>query len=112
MSEDLEQTLRLLKLEYLSQLPGRRLEFGRLLEQMVGGDDKVELLRRQLHQVAGSGGSYGFASLSRAAREAERLMDETDDWDSSALAQLQVAMTQLEQEIEKAMSQRDGPPEA
>jgi len=112
MSEDLEQTLRLLRSDYLAQLPARRQELNRILQQLAGGEDQAGLLKRQLHQLAGSGGSYGFGGLSRAARETERLVNETDDWSRPALARLQAAMTELEREMENAMSQQEGPPEA
>lgn len=83
LQPDVFETLRT---GYRSRLRDKLSAFRRYEHALVRGDNQAEGSIRDLaHQVAGSGGSYGFLHLSVVAREAERAS--TDDL-SAALATL------------------------
>ena len=70
---ELERQLESLRKSYAERLPGRAAalaesaaELARHWDSAVAGD-----LQRQLHNLAGSGASYGFPDVSHAARAAE-----------------------------------------
>lgn len=80
MSDPLADVLRGLKREYLRESGARVAELEELLAQVAaGGTEALDKLRRALHRLAGSGGSYGFAEVSRHSKSGEeiakRLMD-------------------------------------
>lgn len=80
MSDPLAEALRGLKREYLRDSVARVAELEELLAQVgQGSGDALDRLRRALHRLAGSGGSYGFADVSRHGRAGEetarRLID-------------------------------------
>lgn len=62
-----------LRMEYLAE-SGERLAALRadIAELRSGADGAAAAMRRRLHQLAGSGGSYGFPAISAIAREAEQ----------------------------------------
>lgn len=70
---DVDQAFHALKLEYLASMPERLEELRSDVREFRAGNTNSEAsLKVRLHRLAGSGGSYGFAQLSRLAREAER----------------------------------------
>lgn len=74
MSDPLAEALKGLRREYLAEAPARVAELRSLLGPVLAGD-RVALdgLRRALHKLAGSGGSYGFAGVSAASRAGEQV---------------------------------------
>lgn len=62
-----------LQLEYLASVPSRleelRSDIAGFRARTPGSEASLKV---RLHQLAGSGGSYGFVDLSSIAREAER----------------------------------------
>src|SRR5207249_3328333 len=64
-----EPEMRPLIADFVAQLP----EQVEQLEQALRGGDR-EGLRRQLHQLKGSGGGYGFMPVTDAAARAERAL--------------------------------------
>lgn len=79
-----------LRREYLDEMPAR---FAALEAAAAAGDDGA--LRTMLHQLAGSGGSHGFPSISSAARQLERALVEGAPADrrDAGLAALRQAVT-------------------
>ena len=76
----LAETIRLLRVEYLGDAPERVAELWAFHERAENGDSgALDELRRALHKLAGSGGSYGFPELSAKSRagehEAQRLLE-------------------------------------
>ena len=73
MTDPIDPALLELQREYLGSMPGRLEELRTDIKAMSQGSaDATGSLRTRLHQLAGSGGSFGFAALSAIAREAER----------------------------------------
>jgi HPt (histidine-containing phosphotransfer) domain-containing protein len=56
-----------------------------------------EEARRAAHKLSGSAGTYGFPSLSNAAREIEETLDRGDRIDASILRRLHEARTEAQQ---------------
>jgi chemotaxis protein histidine kinase CheA len=74
MSDPLAEALKGLRREYLAEAPARVAELRALLEPVLAGDrTALDGLRRGLHKLAGSGGSYGFAEVSAASRAGEQV---------------------------------------
>lgn len=70
----LAQQLRALRREYLADSTQRVDELRRLLARLSSGERAaLPDLRQAFHRLAGSGGSYGFPSVSARSREGERL---------------------------------------
>ena len=70
----LAQQLRALRREYLADSTQRVDELRRLYVRLAAGDRAaLPELRQGFHRLAGSGGSYGFPSVSTRSREGERL---------------------------------------
>ena len=89
----LEQALRQLRRDYLAAGPARVAELWSALTGVQNGDaDALERLRLLAHRLAGSGGGYGFPSISQAGRHADQLSREllarASPPDPSALTQL------------------------
>ena len=73
MSDPTERAFQELQREYLSSMPVRLDELrSEIAEFRAGHSNTADSLKTRLHQLAGSGGSYGFLELSSLAREAER----------------------------------------
>jgi diguanylate cyclase (GGDEF)-like protein len=73
MSEPLDEAFLELQREYLSELPARLEELRAEVEGFrAGAEESATALRTRFHQLAGSGGSYGFPEVSAIAREMER----------------------------------------
>lgn len=74
MSDPIQEVLRKLRQDYLRDAPARVTEVRTLLESVRAGDAvALDGLRRALHKLAGSGGSYGFDAVSAASRTGERI---------------------------------------
>ena len=76
----LKSALKALRIEYLNEAPRHVAELRALLERAERGErGALDELRRALHKLAGSGGSYGFPDVSARGRagehEAQRLLD-------------------------------------
>jgi len=70
----LAQQLRALRREYLVDSTQRVDELRRLHARLAAGERAaLPELRQAFHRLAGSGGSYGFPSVSTRSREGERL---------------------------------------
>ena len=65
--------------EYIQRLPGEVAK----LEQLMSDYD-LQLLRRVVHQLKGSGGTYGFDLITDVAAKVETTMDATEDLASIA----------------------------
>lgn len=74
MTDPLAEALRALRREYLGDSVARVAELRRLLAPTEQGDRAaLDGLRRALHKLAGSGGSYGFELVSQASRAGEQI---------------------------------------
>jgi HPt (histidine-containing phosphotransfer) domain-containing protein len=72
VSDPVDRALQELRREYLATLPARLDELrSDVAGFRAGMPTAADSLRTKLHRLAGSGGSYGFSELSKAAREAE-----------------------------------------
>jgi len=71
--------LRALQLDYVARLPARTAEIAARFDALLDkwNSDEATELRRLVHNLAGSGASYGFPALSTEARLVERALDET-----------------------------------
>lgn len=73
MTDRPDDSLIQLQREYLAGLPVRLSEIRTGIERFRRGvEGAARALHAQFHQLAGSGGSYGFPEISAIAREAER----------------------------------------
>lgn len=73
MTDRLDSALLELQRDYLSSLPARLEELRKDVDALrQGAPEAASSLRTRLHQLAGSGGSYGFSDLSAIARDGER----------------------------------------
>lgn len=71
----LAEQLAKLRADYLARLPGELATLQALAAGFHGGErdrDSLELLHQHLHKLAGSGGTFGLAPLSAAARALEQ----------------------------------------
>lgn len=74
MTDPLAEVMRGLRRDYLKGAPQRLDEISALLRSLENGDAaSLDQLRRALHKLAGSGGSYGFDEISKTARAGEHL---------------------------------------
>ncbi len=72
MSDPIDSAFLELQREYLSTLPARLNELrSDVAEFRDGHRNAADSLKKRLHRLAGSGGSYGFLEVSSIAREAE-----------------------------------------
>lgn len=72
MTDPLAEMMKKLGRDYLRDSPERVVELRAALGAVERGEpEAMDTLRRQLHKLAGSGGSYGFDDVSSAAREGE-----------------------------------------
>lgn len=68
-----DELFRQLRAEYLAESDERLAALrADIAELRSGVDGTAAAMRRRLHQLAGSGGSYGFPAISAIAREAEQ----------------------------------------
>lgn len=76
--EDFRQGLAAIAAEYRKHLPAKLDEVEALARRAARGEDAADVLRevrRILHGLAGSGATFGLPAVSRAAAEAEALVD-------------------------------------
>lgn len=89
MTEDMGEFFQELRREYLAEAPARLGELRKDLAAVRSGEpDAVSSLKGRFHRLAGSGGSYGFPSISDAGREAEQWMTEHPEPDDAGFALL------------------------
>lgn len=89
MTEDMGEFFQELRREYLAEAPARLGELRKDLAAVRSGEpDAVSSLKGRFHRLAGSGGSYGFPSISTAAREAEQWLSEHAEPDDAGFALL------------------------
>lgn len=75
----LAQQLAALRREYLADSTQRVEELRRLFTRLSAGErGALAELRQAFHRLAGSGGSYGFPTVSTRSREGERLSRHLD----------------------------------
>jgi hypothetical protein len=68
----LERALRELRAEYLAEATQRAAELWSALARVQNGDaGGLDALRMRVHRLAGSGGGYGFAEITRTAQDAD-----------------------------------------
>jgi chemotaxis protein histidine kinase CheA len=73
LSDELAAVLRQLRQQYLDESPHRLAELEAQLALVAGGDSSALVgLADILHRLAGSGGSYGLADVTTAARAGEK----------------------------------------
>ena len=72
MTDELDEALGQLRREYLLEAPGRLAELRKDLAAFRSGEsDAAESLTRRFHRLSGSGGSYGFPSISEISKQTE-----------------------------------------
>lgn len=72
MTDPLDELMKKLGRDYLRESPERVAELRAALAAVERGEAvAMDTLRRQLHKLAGSGGSYGFDDVSTSARAGE-----------------------------------------
>jgi HPt (histidine-containing phosphotransfer) domain-containing protein len=64
-------------IEYIEELPGEILKIQDLLNR-----NELQLLRRVVHQLRGTGGGYGFDPITEAAGNVEDAINATDNMES------------------------------
>ena len=70
--DPLDAAMRALRAEYLYEAPERVRELSAALGRLRAGDiAALHDLERRFHQLAGSGGSYGFPAITERSRRAE-----------------------------------------
>ena len=93
---DLDEGFRELQAEYLAEVPKRLAELREDFVAIGAGDTKApDSLARKFHQLAGSGGSYGFPEISAVAREAEQFIRGNPPWNADNLGYLDGAIERL-----------------
>lgn len=86
MDEVLQEEFLRLRREYVEEAPSRLDQLRTALAAIRAGDpDAPTALKSQLHQLAGSGGSYGFPAISDASRHAEEWLAEHPEPDAAGL---------------------------
>ena len=116
MSDPLAEVMRTLRREYLQGAPQRVAELRSLLER-VGAQDAGALdeLRRAVHKLAGSGGSYGFEVVSTTSRAAEHLAKAILDRGAGAIEAADIraltdAVEAIVHALDSARAEGEGPP--
>ncbi|TFG54180.1 MAG: diguanylate cyclase [Gemmatimonadales bacterium] len=93
---DLDEGFQELQAEYLAEVPNRLAELRKDFVAIGAGDTKApDSLARKFHQLAGSGGSYGFPEISAVAREAEQFIRGNPTWNAENLEYLDGAIERL-----------------
>lgn len=97
-----DELFRQLRVEYLAECDERlaalRVDIAELRH---GADGAAAAMRRRLHQLAGSGGSYGFPAISAIAREAEQWLGGAPS-PVAIVPRMEEAVARLEAEFQKA----------
>jgi HPt (histidine-containing phosphotransfer) domain-containing protein len=93
--------LRELRAEYVAEGKGHLAALRADIAELGNGTPgAAATLRGRLHQLAGSGGSYGFPAISAIAREAEQWLTGTPP--PGAIVRMEEAVARLEEEFGKA----------
>src|SRR5210317_2501660 len=74
---DIQAQLQALRESYAMRLPGKLEEIGTLWHTLSNGEwetDRVEVLHRLTHSLAGSGSTFGFPELGGISRSIELLL--------------------------------------
>jgi HPt (histidine-containing phosphotransfer) domain-containing protein len=76
---DIQLQMRALQLDYAARLPSRTADIAARFEALRAKwcPNEATELRRLVHNLAGSGASYGFPAVSSGARLVERALDAT-----------------------------------
>jgi diguanylate cyclase (GGDEF)-like protein len=76
MTDELNEALTQLRREYLLEAPGRLAELRKDLAAFRSGEsDAAESLSRRFHRLSGSGGSYGFPTISEISKQTEHWLE-------------------------------------
>jgi len=93
---ELDEGLRELQAEYLSEVPARLADLRHWLDELGAGEPGASVrLARGFHQLAGSGGSYGYSEISTVARAAEQFLRTEPAWNAETLERLNQAVDRL-----------------
>ncbi len=93
---ELDDGLRELRAEYLSEVPARLADLRHWLAELGAGESGASVrLARGFHQLAGSGGSYGYSEISTVARTAEQFLRTEPAWNAETLERLNQAIDRL-----------------
>lgn len=104
-----------LRFEYLAEAPQRVAELRALWERAKGGEAAALTdLKRALHKLAGSGGSYGFPDVSARSGEgelvAQRLVDAGGAPEPAALEELRSLIAAVAEAFEATRRGGGEPP--
>ncbi len=116
MTDPLAEVMRGLRRDYLSGAPERVRELHTLLERTERGEPgALDGLRRALHKLAGSGGSYGFEEISKAGRAGEHLAQAVMERGGGVAASADVALLRkavdaVTRAVESAIKAGESPP--
>jgi diguanylate cyclase (GGDEF)-like protein len=92
----MEEYLVQLRREYLVEAPARLGELRKDLAAIRAGEpEALDSLRSRFHRLAGSGGSYGFPSITAASREAEEWLAEHPLPDAAGFEYLEAAIARV-----------------
>jgi HPt (histidine-containing phosphotransfer) domain-containing protein len=95
-----------LRQEYLAESRDRLAALEADIDELRRGvSTNVAGLRGRLHQLAGSGGSYGFPAVSAIAREAELWLASVPA-PGTLVARLEETVAKLAQEFERAKAKK------
>ncbi len=102
----LEDELLSLRAAYAASLPARLITIEDCWQRLKGSTANSEIateLGTELHQLAGSAGSFGMAELGEAAARAERLLNDADNFDDRGFRQdFDTACSEIEALIRSA----------
>jgi len=102
---DDDDFLRELRAEYLADSAGHLAALRADITELRNGTPGAAVtLRGRLHQLAGSGGSYGFPAISTIAREAEQWLLGAPP-PGAIVSRMEEAVARLEAEFGKAEKQ-------
>jgi HPt (histidine-containing phosphotransfer) domain-containing protein len=105
MSDPVAEALRSLRRTYLDEAPARVGELRRAAAALRDLDEAAETtLTTLLHRLAGSGGAYGFPTVSVIARELEHVLRTEPEWTDARLAELEAGIGRIEAEFLRAAS--------
>lgn len=94
---------------YLDSLPGKRAEIAERWARVRSGDwdeEAIGELKRPVHRLAGSAGSYGLEDLGRAAAALDRLLGSVRE-DARSRASVSDGVRALLEQFDRAMRPED-----
>jgi len=96
VSDEVDELFKQLRREYLSESGDRLAELkAAMLAFRNGSGGATTLLKTQFHRLAGSGGSYGFPTVSAIAKEAELWIAAGPPADAASVARLEEVIDRL-----------------